>query len=755
MYRVDGGVSGTRKVEPVVKKPEVKPNLVRSNNDPTTNAAVYASRNDNNQQANLTRFRLNALVSPTVSQTAPTITEDEARQRADEIIAANGGKDNLDTEGVGRDLAEIARQNPADAWAIAHEMLGDEIDQNDGGKIKEDDKDEIAQTFTENLSDTEIAGLARDENGRAMLDRMQHHLLSGNVHGDEVDTANRIQTELGQYRTFSDWYQGIDPQSGLAWETPYGAAFDPNSSPEEAAAALESPTRPSNDIQSDVQAFTGQLEAHRDDPQWIQRYYAALGSEKTAELISNAATTSGYSSYLGGMGSGSEEAAELYNRNMEIIGDSLETLRANGGLSQTDMNNLVGAMEEGNFNPSVALDVFGKASTEVQELFVRAAIANGNDTVEAAGSYVLSQMSGSKQAEILGGLDQTQLNNFIQGAMAGQTDAINMSNFLATGIADQTTPLGGVEKLLENAVGQTFQYYPYSYQPFSNELQQNLFNAASQGLTNSDAFNNFKENTAFEDSLSSLFIRHRDALLMEAQKGPNGEDSGVINDSFERGLEKFFQLSLLTPPNGEQYENLSGSVFQFINDGVTALSDPALANRDQAAFNNFVNRFGMEPTDYAQVLGGVLGSVMDATGFAQESINADNAQREATIKFFTGLAFAMIPSVGGQVASGIGNQVFQHFVEKGTDYFLSQGQTSIETKINDLISGEFEGADSDRAREINTLILGIFDEGLRSLPNGSSLGGSSTQDQFDFQDYFQRGFDNTSQFTRFDDAIND
>src|SRR5687768_13644079 len=105
VYKVDGGVARPQSEEPVIKKPEVKPNLIRDHNS-TTNAAVYASRNEGHHQANLTRFRLNAQVSPTVNQTTPTITPAEARQRADEIIAANGGRDNLDTEGVGRDLAE-------------------------------------------------------------------------------------------------------------------------------------------------------------------------------------------------------------------------------------------------------------------------------------------------------------------------------------------------------------------------------------------------------------------------------------------------------------------------------------------------------------------------------------------------------------------------------------------------------------------------------------------------------------------------
>lgn len=190
VYKVDGGgVSNTRREEPVIKKTEVKPAYIR-NETPQTNAAVYTNRIDNTNQANVLRFKLNAQFTAPVRQTTPTITPQEAAQCADEIIANNGGKDNLNTEGVGQDLADIAGTNPADVRAITEAMLGDSINQDDKGKIKEADKDEIAQSFTDNLTDAEIDAVASDDNGRALLERMQRHLLSGSVHGDEIDTAS-------------------------------------------------------------------------------------------------------------------------------------------------------------------------------------------------------------------------------------------------------------------------------------------------------------------------------------------------------------------------------------------------------------------------------------------------------------------------------------------------------------------------------------------------------------------------------------
>ena len=308
-----------------------------------------------------------------------------------------------------------------------------------------------------------------------------------------------IKTDGGKDKqTFSDWYQGIDRLSALALETSYGAAFNPSSAPEEAAAALKSPYKPGYDPQSDVQAFTDQLEAHRGDPRWVHSYFAALGSDKTAELIGSAATPAGYSSYLYG-GDGSRDAAEMYNKNMDIIGDALEAARKNGGLSQTDMNNLVASMKENGFNPNVALDMFGKASTEVRELFVRSTIADGTDPLAAAGSYVLAGMPGEKQAQILGELDRSGLRDFIQSAMAGQSAALDMSNYLATGLADKQTTLGGIAEILSTANRETgYDGSTFEVAPFSDELKTSVFDAVTEASANRDASHHGDDH--FEDA---------------------------------------------------------------------------------------------------------------------------------------------------------------------------------------------------------------------------------------------------------------
>lgn len=719
MFKVDGGSSTINKQTYTVKKPALKPTDTNTNTNPQTNAAVFAKSNQTTQQANLLRFKLTAQFSPTAAKSTPTITPQEAQQKADEIINNNGGRDNLNTDGVGRDLADIARQNPADAWAITQAMLGDKIDEDDKGKIKENDKDEIAQQFTEALQDSEIATLSRDENGRNLLDRMQHHLLSGSVHGDERNTADRIQTELGKYRTFSDWHQGIDPNSELAYSVSYGTAFDTNASPEEAAAGLKTLNRMSPDISSDTQAFTDQLEAHKNDAEWIQKYFAALGSDKTAELIGNSATPSGYSNYLYGM-NGSEEAAAQYTQNMATLRAAFNTLQQGGNFSQTDMNNLVNSMQERGFNPSVAIDVFGQASSAVQESFIRATMANGNDTLEAAGSYVLSQMPSYKQSQILGGLSQDQLNTFIQGAMSGQTDALDMRNYLATGIADKLVTFGGVEKILQKANGESIPYPPYSQMPFSPELQNRVFNATVNALNNSKAFENFKDNSAFKDELSRLFIRNgQDILKTQAP------DGAFQDANFISGMTKFFELTLFSAKGGELRDELMQSVIKTMGNVGDAAKNPPLSQSDYENLHN-----GWSQQDHTEVMGGLLGMVWQAADnqkeYIQNEIMQDEARKKEMVGLFVGMAFSFLPGAGdviGKIA-GEGSTFLQQIPDKLIDFTWSQSKDQLKDGSQDFLLNLLKGmTNRDALTNVDVLIDKFRDVIVATnaaLPNGET-----------------------------------
>lgn len=739
--KIEGAAQAARREQIEVKKPAAKPAEfkpeIRQNN-----TSVNTNRAETNERAVQLRTQLNARFEKPAA-VAMSVTPQEAETTADEIIERNGGRDNLDTDAVGRELAEIARTNPADANAIAAEVYADD-------RIKEDDRDEVAQSFAQEMTDGELATLAESGDGQTLLRQMEENLLQRRVHEDESADANRIRAALDTQGIFLGSEEGMYPEG----VNPVSISEDPDATPEEVAAYIKYNPESTYSPSTARYEYLDAIAAHQNDPQWLADFHSALGSDLAGDLISATLDPTTHHLNTGGAD------PELPLRQVEAVRNALETMVKSGVLTQEGMNNLIGGMRE---NPYIATELFAHGSDQLKSMFVTAAVNDGADSWDAGALHVLNTMSAYRQEQILNGMGEN-LEGFIQGAMRGEREMLSFSDYVRAGLYGASAAedlydnitYGGVEKLLDTANRIEVYYHAGVTAPaFSEELQQRVFNAVTGGLTNGDVFEKFAENTGFKDELSLLFMRNRDALLANAQKNSNGFDTGVVSDAFENGLEKFFQMTLMTPPKGERYEDLAGSVFELINEGVTALSDPALANRDQAAFDAFKERFGMEPTQYAQMLGGVLGSVMDATGFAQEAINSSDAQREETIKFYTGLAFAMIPGVGPKIGGAVGNSVFKHFVDKGVGYFQTQAQGNIRKQIEDLIGGRFEGADRDRAAEMNSLIRAIFDEGLRSLPNGASVDGDASRDQFDFQGYFQRGYNNSSDFTRFDDAIND
>lgn len=583
-------------------------------------ASVIVAKHDLNSAANLVKARLTNAFAAVAKPAAAPLSADEAKAKADAIIASNGGRDNLDTEGVGRDLAEMAKTDPAGARAVQLAMFGNRIDEDGKGKLEEGDKDEIAQSFAESLSDGDIAKLAASNEGRAMLERFERHLLSGSVHGDERRAAERFETELSKVRTFSHWNDGIDPLSDQALSTSYGTAFDTSASPEDAAAGLKQPYNHSTD--GDVQAFTTQLEAHKDDPQWIQRYYAALGKDKAAELIGLAASPGGYSNYGVGM-YGSKDAAAAYERNMATIAQSLDALRQSGTFGQEDMNILVDSLAKNGMPQNVVPDLFAKATPEVREMFVRAAEHNGSPQMAAAGAYVLGTMTDSKKAEILSEFARTdgRLESFVKNAMSGQFEAMDMSNYLSTGIADKYTPIGAQSILQTAARGAEYLGSTLIPSPLSDDVKLKMFDGAMQGLTDEKTFSNLSGDTGIKDAIAGLAISQHDAFVnraLDADGGKSGED---FDSKFQNQYSKLMQFALFTPPLGSK----SGDLMKFIDNKYKTIA--ADLGKSESEFRQKYNR---EPLAMAHALGEMTGLFFRALDDGLTKVKGD-AEKAAEI----------------------------------------------------------------------------------------------------------------------------
>lgn len=121
----------------------------------------------------------------------PPVDYFDIDKKADEIIKNNTDEgffgSSLDTDAVGTELAEIAKNNPQEARALTDNILD---------KIAGRNRDEVARSLTDSLSAKELRNVAEDADGREMLGQLKGHLLSGSVHGDERATAARIDTAI-------------------------------------------------------------------------------------------------------------------------------------------------------------------------------------------------------------------------------------------------------------------------------------------------------------------------------------------------------------------------------------------------------------------------------------------------------------------------------------------------------------------------------------------------------------------------------
>jgi hypothetical protein len=136
------------------------------------------------------------LLQARIERTNKGISAGEVRATtADQIGRLYCGK--ATTDDVGKELAELSVNNPAQGRATIEATMP---------RLAEADRDEVAQSFTQRLSDKQLQKLATTPDGRALLQRVKQELLAGKVHDDERHDADRIQPngfsfEVGEPRS--------------------------------------------------------------------------------------------------------------------------------------------------------------------------------------------------------------------------------------------------------------------------------------------------------------------------------------------------------------------------------------------------------------------------------------------------------------------------------------------------------------------------------------------------------------------------
>lgn len=153
----------------------------------------------------------------TPSPTASPVTPGQApvktlEQEADEIIKKNTKDgvlwDSLDTDKTGKDLAEIAKKDPAKAAELSKLVLD---------KIASTDRDNVSDSFVKSLSREELYKFAKTEKGREALAKMRENMDGGWTTDDEKFSIAKIDDVTKRAQKAADFekspeYQRLSPE---------------------------------------------------------------------------------------------------------------------------------------------------------------------------------------------------------------------------------------------------------------------------------------------------------------------------------------------------------------------------------------------------------------------------------------------------------------------------------------------------------------------------------------------------------------
>lgn len=504
---------------------------------------------------------------------------------------------------------------------------------------------------------------------------------------------------------FADGYEGIEPI-----EANYVSPYAEDARPEEAASFLKYDTALGYSPGSRGSAFAYALEIHKNDPEWTKNFLREVGKDKVAEYISD----SFHSPYLN---------TEQLTRNSTAIRTALETAVESGELTLEGMTALVGELKDG--DPYAFTEIFAKSEDpEFKKMFIQASINNGDNKLEAAAAYVLNTLPSDQQEQFFKGLSDTQLNSFIEGAMAGQFEVQDLSykleNSNAPGSKIPMITIGGVSSLVSLASidtgyngGSTLQQ-----SPFSTELKERLFIAVNKGLKNSEAFEHFKDDKTFKDGLSKIFISHGSEIL-HAQAA----DGAFTDSDFISGMVKFFEMTLFTPNGGYLRDDLMQSVVKTMSDVGDASKAPPISEADYAKLHG-----GWSQQDHVEVMGGLMGMVLQAASNQKTSISNEILQNEAARKemigFMTGMAFCFLPGAGdiiGKIA-GEGASFLQQIPDKIINYTFDQGKSQVDKATQEQFTKLLSGMNNNDALKNINIFIDSFKRTVVStnaaLPNG-------------------------------------
>jgi hypothetical protein len=505
----------------------------------------------------------------------------------------------------------------------------------------------------------------------------------------------------------------------------------PDATPAEAAAFIDFYRAGAGYQSADGFMFMRQLMEHQNDAAWIQGYFQALGTERMAELINKGLSYETFQNWT--------KRSDI-NEFVGALRNSFATLDKAGLLNQEDMNKLVGSWaSSGNFNPQTAIEIFGKLSYEhenLKSMFFQAAASQATNpkvdkdlakTLAAAATHVLGSTSSDNQVLQLDNFCQSgNLEQLIQRAMAGTRQVSSLDSMAAyyddKGVTEEN--YGKVESLLYSVAYHDVRDGWDRGQAIPSDnlrtLRTTIFNTAAQTLTDSNVFKNFKNNQTFKDGLSAVFMQEFDAIITSGL-GPNGAGFDILK--FQPGMEKFFQLTLFSPPLGYTSQQLSNFISGRISETGAALLD-----NSAGAEEKFRAEHGRSRMDGAAIAGGLLGMLTDGLKASKDALKKDAEAQAQAVKLVLDIAFGFIPGIGSRLGDTAAEQFLKNIIGPLDNKIRDSIKNRAVDKAKELIMSQYKEKLGDLNPE--QMVLALFNSLNQTIPNGDNRGEQNFRAEF-------------------------
>lgn len=624
------------------------------------------------------------------SKTPPPLTEAEANTAADGYIKNhNGVKNEDDAYAVGKDVAELAKKDPIAAAAIM-KKIQEKLNNTDYG-------DNVASGYVDNSSDADLQKLAGVDGGKAVLADLSNRLTTGSVHDSELNQARRItKAAIAANGSAPITFTTDGGVKAGTYITAPGTEV-----PQVTAQYIHD----EKNVNIAKERYLQALSQHKDDPQWLSNFYKTLGTDKTAELITNV----------------SNSLPPPTESQRKLVGQSLQTIVKGGFATQADIDTLVtkvisarnsdlGGLNRGTLmfladavsslpNDAAGVQLKNMFSTTISKIAAGQLPTAINDDLElenaknllaAVATHVISTTPENNQAQQLSDL-QTTLGK------SGFNDLITRAMKFDKEFYDQTTReqlknYDGIGTLLKN-VGKD---------PNAPEsLKVQLFDIASHNLTDSSIAEKYRDNVDFKEGLGNIFLKNQDAIT-KSYLGENGFD--LSNDGL-KNLNAFFRETLFTPPLASNAKDVAKDF--------TTKANTILADADKLSDGDFQAKYKMNKHDMTSLVGEQYGvlvhSMKEALAKIKDQSDEDGKQTMEVINGIItagqigiaaagpeGVAVAILGEplklalggIGDDIAEGKYDDAIKELKDKGIDpdKFDSFAVNEVLTKIDNPVA---------------------------------------------------------------------